>query len=471
MKAVFAKVGPPLFYLLFPLLGVAALIIGIGHLTGRFSDRDLLDQKFPDGKEESKFEKNVAHHTVREWSEKEPFRFHQAPLLHEKSKNGELPPVEQRLPKNPLVIIPPEQTGPYGGNWNQFGTSPSDIEVMSTLSYETLIRWDPLLHDFLPNLAADWSIGEEARIFTFHLREGIRWSDGEPFTADDVLFWHEKVLLNKNLTPFLSKIFSRGGEVMKVEKLDRFTVRFSFKEPHGLFLQWIANPLFEEAVKFPKHYLKQFHPDFADPKLLETEARKRGFSSWHQLFRDLASWRNPEKPSLDAWILKQPPPAKQIIFERNPFYWKVDPKGNQLPYLDRVTFEILSPETMSLRFLRGDAGMQFRHVDPLRYPLFMEHRSEGNYRVLKWISSTGSGVLMPNLNHRDPVLKKLLNDRRFRIALSHAIDREEINETRYRSLGKPMQLGPTSTSPLFHEKYIEAHTAFDPKKADRLLDE
>src|SRR5699024_2866870 len=153
-----------------------------------------------------------------------------------------------------------------------------------------------------------------------------------------------------------------------------------------------------------------------------------------------------------------PPPARHITFERNPYYWKIDPEGNQLPYIDTLTFEIAARETITLRFLQGDAGMQHRHVDPRNYSLLMEHRQEGNYRVLEWISSFGSGVLMPNLNHKDPFIRELMNDRRFRIALSHAIDRRAISEARYLGMGRPMQMSPTFTSPLYRDKYAEAHT-------------
>ncbi|HLS28407.1 MAG TPA: ABC transporter substrate-binding protein, partial [Opitutales bacterium] len=449
------------------------LTVGLGYGTYWLSKRDQpTSEEIENLRQfEHEPERVVGFHEVREWPESTGRFFQEAPLLRAQVEEKKLPPVEERLPENPLVIVPPEQIGPYGGNWNQFSIGPADLGVMASLSYETLIRWDPLLQDFRPNLASDWEVDREARNFTFFLREGVRWSDGEPFTADDILFWYEQVLLNRELTPILSNIFVRGGEIMEVEKIDRFTIRFSFQEPHGLFLQWIANPLLEEAVKFPRHYFRRFHPDFIDPQHLENEARRLGFSAWYQLFHDKAEWWNREKPALQAWILERPPPARQITFVRNPYYWKIDSEGNQLPYIDRLTFEIVSAETMTLRFLQGDAGMQFRHVDPLRYPLFMENRKNGNYRVLEWISSSGSGVLMPNLNHRDPFLKNLMNDRRFRIALSHAIDRKEINETRYLGMGKPMQLGPTFTTPFFRDEYVDTYVSFDPEKANRLLDE
>lgn len=451
---------------------VLVLCLGYGTHFLAQSDKPPLDKLEALREQENTGEREVpGHHAVAEWSATRERKFAEAPLLESRTAAGNLPPVAQRLPRDPLVIVPPEQIGPYGGTWNMFGTGPADIGVLASLSYETLVRWDPLLQNFHPNLAVDWSIEDGGRVFTFHLRTGVRWSDGEPFDADDLLFWYNHILLNSDLTPLVPEVFLRGGQVMDMEKIDDHTVRISFKEPHGLFMKWIANPLLEEMVKYPRHYFRHFHPDFVAASQLHEQARELGFSFWYQVFLDKAAWHNAEKPTLYAWRLTQPPPARRITFERNPYYWKVDPHGNQLPYIDSLTFEITARETMTLRFLQGDMGVQHRHVDPRNYSLFMEHRRQGDYRVLKWISSSGSGVLMPNLNHRDPEMRALFNDRRFRLALSHAIDRRQISEARYLGMGRPMQMSPTFTSPLYRPEYAEAHTAFDREKANRLLDE
>lgn len=414
---------------------------------------------------------SVGHHFVMEWPEPRGRGFSEAPAMRDLVANGVLPPVAERLPHNPLVIVPPEQTGPYGGTWKQFADGPGDLAAMTTLFYETLIRWDPLLQEFHPNLAVDWSVEDQGRTFVFELRRGIRWSDGAPFTADDILFWYHHVLLNRDLTPIIPRIFSRGGEVMKVTKTGDYTVRFEFTEPHGLFPQWVANPLMTELVAYPAHYFRTLHREFADPGDLQKLVLSRGFAFWHQLFVAEADWRSIDRPTLAAWKLTRPPPTRLITFERNPYYWKVDPEGNQLPYIDRLVYEFASQETMNLRFLRGDMGVQHRHVSLQNFSLFMENRRQGNYRVNTWISSSGSGVLMLNLNHRDKVMRTLINDRRFRLALSHAINRQEISEAFYSGMGEPLQLSPVSSSPLYREDLARAHTKFDRDKANRLLDE
>lgn len=451
---------------------LVALVVLLGYGSSFLARRESLTPEELARLEERKTagrREPVGHHAVQEWAGGRSFA--EAPELRQRVQAGDLPAVEERLPRDPLVIVPPQQEGPYGGVWSQYSTGPRDVGSMSTLFYETLVRWDPMLRDFLPNLAADWSIEEEGRVYTFRLREGVRWSDGEPFGADDILFWYQHVLLNPALTPAIPQPYVRGGQVMEVEKVDDRTVRFRFAEPHGLFLQWVANPLMMEPMAYPAHYFQQFHPDFVDPDELDRRARALGFSFWHQVFIDKAEWHNPDEPTLAAWNLIRPPPARQITFERNPYYWKVDPSGNQLPYIDRLTFRIASRETITLNFIRGAMGVQNRHTDLKNYALLMEHRESGDYRILERLSSFGTGVLMPNLNHRDPVMGEIISDRRFRVALSHAIDRHEISEAIYFGLGEPMQMSPTPGLPLYREEHAKRYTGFDPEKANRLLDE
>ncbi|MBW1712599.1 MAG: hypothetical protein JRJ59_05595, partial [Deltaproteobacteria bacterium] len=226
---------------------------------------------------------SIRFHTVAEWPAFKGRKFNQAPALSKLVQAGQLEPVAQRLPKNPLVIVPPDQTGPYGGTWTRFGISPGDVsQYRHRIAYESLLRWGPLGRRLLPNLAWRWSVEDQGRVFTFWLREGVRWSDGHPFSADDILFWHQKVLLNKELTPGVGPDLKRGGAVVKVEKVDQNTVRFIFKEPHGLFLQLMAGETGYDLVSFPAHYLKQFHPDYTPKATLEKQARQEGLDFWYK---------------------------------------------------------------------------------------------------------------------------------------------------------------------------------------------
>lgn len=418
--------------------------------------------------------KPVGFHRVEEWPATRARAFQEAPMLAARVQAGKLPPVAQRLPDDPQIVVPPEQLGPYGGTWRRFGTDPADIQtyVVHRTPYPNMLRWSPMADKLLPNIMTRWQIDDGARTFTFWLRKGIRWSDGVPFTTDDILFWYEHVLQNKDLTPSIAREYKRGGELMKVEKIDNHTIRFRFKEPNGRFLENMAAMPGYEMIDFAAHYFKHFHPDFVPIDELNKMAKAKGFDFWYQLFKQLDDWPNPDCPRLWPWIVTQPPPARPIVLERNPYYWKVDPRGNQLPYIDRITYEIFDPETINLKAINGEVGMQERHIKFENYPLFMENHRKGHYRVEQWVDSNGgSNNLALNMNSKDPVKHKLFNDKRFRIALSIAINRNEINEACFFGKGQPRQCAPPPMSAYYSADYEHAYTEYNPAKANQMLDE
>lgn len=417
--------------------------------------------------------KTVPAHKVAEWPLTNGRHFAHAPMLQKLVSDGKLPPVEERLPIDPLMIVPPEQNGPYGGTWTRFGNGPQDVGILEArLAYDGLVRWDAMSREVLPNLAVKWEVSEDSKVYTFWLRRGVKWSDGQPCTVDDIVFWYQHIILNKTLTPVVPRDFKRGGEVMKLEKLDDYTVRFHFKEPHGLFLYALASGRGYEMVGYPAHYLKQFHADFVPEATLEEMAKEAGLDLWSRLFDDKRDWRNVDMPRLWPWLIKEPPPARPVVLERNPYYWKVDPDGNQLPYIDYMTFEIYDRETINFKAINGEIGMQSRHLLFTNYPLFMENREHGGYRVLHWTPGNGGDTaILPNMNHKDPVLRGLIADKRFRQALSLAINRDEINEVGYFSVGTPRQMAPPKTSDFYSSEYEIAFIEYDPKRANQLLDD
>lgn len=416
---------------------------------------------------------DIAFHKVMEVTEVNIESYQQAPMLDEQTESGQLPPVEERVPENPLVIVPPEQLGPYGGTWTRLATGPSDVGVMpARIAYDGLVRWDSMGREVLPNLAWKWEVSEDAKVYTFYLRKGVRWSDGAPFTVDDILFWYEDIVGNPDLSPVPPREFVRGGELAELERVDDYTFRFRFKEPYGIFLKIMASGHSIHMLEYPAHYMSQFHINYTPEEQLKSEARKIGFDLWHQYFSDRQDWRNPEHPRLWAWVIKDPPPERPSVFVRNPYYWKVDSEGNQLPYIDRLTFDIFDVETINLKGINGEMGMQGRHLSFENYPLFMQNQEKGNYRVLHW-KNAGGGVLAValNLNHKDPVMREVIGDRRFRIALSHAIDREELIELGSFGIGTPRQMAPPESSPFYSEEYAKAYVEHDPDRANALLDE
>ena len=181
----------------------------------------------------------------------------------------------------------------------------------------------------------------------------------------------------------------------------------------------------------PSHYLKQFHPTYTKQDELDKMAKDANFEFWHQLFKHKTDWvQNPDRPTISAWMMTVGPPAVQMVHERNPYYWKVDPAGNQLPYIDRkVTTLLENSEVLNLKLAAGELDFHFRHVRLTNATLFLEGRDRGDYRVLRWASADGaSPLIMPNVSNKDPVLREIISDRRFRYALSLAIDRDEMNE-------------------------------------------
>ncbi|MBI4559811.1 MAG: ABC transporter substrate-binding protein [Candidatus Hydrogenedentes bacterium] len=415
-----------------------------------------------------------AVHCVTEWAVERGRRFRQAPMLEARVQSRELPAVEDRVPENPLVIIPPEQCGPYGGTWERLATSPGDIPngIVGRVCYEGLTRYGPMGDEILPNVAERWAVEDDGRSFTFWLRRGMHWSDGAPFTVDDILFWYEDVLQNSELTPTLPNYLVRGGELMKVEKVDDFTVRFRFKEPYGIFLKLIAGRYGDYMIQYSARYMRQFHPRYTPLAELEKQAKQKRFDFWYQLFANRHDWTNPDAPRLTAWVLKRPPPAAPIVFERNPYYWKVDSEGNQLPYIDRVSVGIFDLETLNLKASNGEVGMQGRNIAFSSYPLFMENRERGGFRVLNWLDGGDAmNALCLNLNHKDPVVRGLMQDFRFRVALSLAINRDELNQVCYFGLGQPRQACPSPSSAYYSAEYEKAYIEYDPGEANRLLDE
>ncbi|MCX7796590.1 MAG: ABC transporter substrate-binding protein [bacterium] len=400
-------------------------------------------------------------------------KFSESPILVELVKQGKIPPVEKRLPDEPVVSIPFEEIGQYGGTLKgEAHLGVSDKTGWWRMVHEPLVYWDKDCKKIHPNIARAWKISDNGKTFTFYIRKGLKWSDGQPFTVDDIIFYYEDILLNKELTPTFPTWLTTKGKPVNVEKVDDYTVRFKFQEPYGYFIARVAegNDLYA-----PKHYLKQFHPKYTDSKKLEELAKKEGFAYWYQLFAQKNDWAlNTELPEMSAWKTTTPFTSNFHIAERNPYYFKIDPSGNQLPYIDRVRRELLSSsQLIIMKILSGDIDFQLRHVWNMydNYPLFMENREKGSYRIIKFIGSqTSTGAIYINQNVQDPVLRSLFQNKMFRRALSLGINRDEINQLVLSGLGEG-RLG--LLSPL-HKAYVEsvdkAYIEYDPVKANKILD-
>ena len=400
----------------------------------------------------------------------------EAPALAARVTAGELPPVEDRLPTNPLVIEPHQEIGRYGGDMRSALVGSGDAAwFRRTIFYDGLMRWAPDWSSPIPNVAEDVAVSDDAREYTFSLREGMRWSDGEPFTADDIIFYVHDFAYNSDLSPAVPGLLTDpDGNRATVEALDALTVRFTFESPNAMFLQQLAGPNGMWPVTYARHYLEQYHADFnPDVDAVATDA---GFDSWVEYFEYQSSFTtNPELPQLTAWIITQPytGDTQRVVFERNPYYWKVDTAGNQLPYVDRWLFDILgNTEVLLLRTMNGEIDLMHRHINNVENrPVLYGSQDRGDYRLYDAeMDQSNAHSIRFNLNHPDPVVREFANNRDFRVGLSYAIDRAEISDLLHAGMTEPWGISPPQGHPLYHERLASEFIEYNVDLANEYLD-
>ena len=388
---------------------------------------------------------------------------------------GKLPPLAQRLPAVPRVVDvarPGWATGRYGGELRTLMAKDRDIRMMVVYGYARLIGYDEKLHlvpDILQSLD---NVGN--RIFTLHLRAGHKWSDGQPFTAEDFRYYWEDVANNKELSPFgLPRALLVENHGPKFEILDATTVRYTWDEPNPQFLTALAgpSPLF---IYRPAHYLKQFHARYVGLEKANAQAVAAGTRNWaglHQKLDEQFRFDNPALPTLEPWINTTPLPTTRFVLVRNPYFHRVDRMGRQLPYIDRVVVNITDDKLIPARTGAGNVDLQARYLRFDNYTFLKQAESRNHYRVYLWEKAIGSQVaLYPNLNVADPAWRALMRDVRFRRALSLGINRHEINEVVYFGLGQESANTVLPRSPLFRPEFRTAWSQYDPKQANALLD-
>ncbi|NEE00384.1 ABC transporter substrate-binding protein [Phytoactinopolyspora halotolerans] len=405
----------------------------------------------------------------------------EAPELAEMVEAGELPPLEERLPEEPLVVDVVDEIGVYGGTWRRAESEVTELEVTERrhIGYERLFNWTPEWEggsETTPNIATSVDVNDDGTEFTFHLREGIRWSDGELFTADDIVFAVEDYYFNDQLTgatDVAAPTHLVSGGPPEVEAVDDYTVTFTFSQPHGLFLQGIAEWATQRLTSLPRHYLEQFHPDYNDDNLDELVAES-GMGNWVDLFVDRSDpMRNPDLPVIYAWQVTQPfGENTQVIFERNPYYWKVDPEGNQLPYIDRHVVDLVEDaELIKLQAMNGELDFQRGVGGPADRALIMDNAEQGGYRTIT-TEPDHMNTMAIHLNQTTPdeTKREIFRNKDFRIGLSHAINREEIIELVYFGQGEPYQMSP-STELFYDEELAKQYTEYDVDLANQYLDD
>lgn len=397
-------------------------------------------------------------------------KYGESPLLAAKVQAGELPPVEERLPLSPRVVEPVEEIGQYGGTWRMVHIGASgDIGVGNIKWRERPGIYSQDYTQIIPSAFEGWDVSEDATEFTFRLREGMRWSDGEPFTADDVMFWYEGEILNDELVPLKPANLKRAGKLGVFTKVDDHTVMVKFEEPYGAFVNFLPT-LYPYQ---PKHYLSQFHAAYADKEELDKRVAEAEFDTWSELWGAKTTYgNNPGTPTLDPWVVRNTFDQPVQVLERNPYYYSVDTEGNQLPYIDRVERTLLPDlEAVLLKAIAGDIDFQSVRISSLgNRPVVMEHQEQGDYRVVDVLMNTSNlGTIFFNYSHPNEELRKLFLSKDFRVALSIAIDREEISALLFKGIAEPGHV--TASGPYYDEANWNANTGYDAESANKLLDD
>ncbi len=398
-------------------------------------------------------------------------KYAEAPEFTEMVKNGELPPVEDRLPENPMVVEVPE-IGVYGGDLQYPTGSAYQVFIWT---YEGLVRYPKGGNgsEVVADLAESYEVNDDYTKFTFHLRKGLKWSDGQPYTTADVMFWWEDWMNNKELQPNLPGWLKSGGEPAVVTAQDDYTITFEFANTNINFLNKLAFESHGSPSDVSKHYLSQFHPGYTSEEELNKLVEDGGFEDWTQLFiskRRQGSMVNPDLPTMAAWKLVQSWP-ETMIMERNPYYFKVDQAGNQLPYIDRVVSRKVESSMVSLTAADGQTDFQYTYLSFDDYTMLKLHEEEGGYRVLQWGMLSGPMSIHMNQHNPDPEKRELLRTKEFRYALSYAIDRKTVSDLLLSGLGIIEHMVDHPASPYYEEGMGQTAIEFDVKKANRLLDE
>jgi len=404
----------------------------------------------------------------------------EAPALAKLVADGKLAPLADRISANPMVVNV-EKIGRYGGALRRGLRGSADHNgILRMVGNQGLVRWNLAFTEVLPNVAEKWEVNADSTEFTFHLRKGMKWSDGHPFTADDIVFAIEDCAKNTELYKSPPTPIVIGGKAGTVTKIDDAIVKFTFAGPYALFLEQMATPLGQHPTLFAKHYCSQFHPKY-NPAVADL-VKAANLSDWGTLFRNKCGdieiptrWGNPDKPTLDPWVIKEPYTggATRVVMERNSYFWQVDSAGNQLPYIDRINFNISQDvESLMLDVISGRLDIQERHIDTLQNkPTLSQNMKKGGYRLIELINSGSQQVqIYLNLTHKDPKMREMFANKDFRKALSLGMNRSEIIELVYLGQSQPYQAGPRPGHPWYHAALATQFSEFDQAQANAILD-
>lgn len=398
------------------------------------------------------------------------------PTLEPLVESGELPPMIDRLPEQPLVVdfeAEGKTIGRYCCSLRLLMGSAKDIRMVTVYGYARLVGFD-YNFDLKPDILESFD-SEEGRIFTLHLRKGHKWSDGHPLTSEDFRYYFEDVANNEELSGAgLPQVLLSNGKPPVFEIIDEHTVRYTWEDPNPAFPLGLAGPS-PEFVYMPAHYMKQFHVAYNDRDALEKKAKDGDYRNWAAMHTVLGRQYRPENPSLPTlqpWHNTTEGPTKRFVFQRNPYFHRVDPTGQQLPYLDEVVVLTGSADIVATKAGSGESDLQARYLTFDDYTFLKQGEENQDYRVLLWRAGVASQIsLYPNLNVNDPVWRELFQDVKFRRALSIGLDRDDLNEQLFFGLAKVGGDTVLERSPLYKESYATNWAQNDTELSNKMLDE
>ncbi|MCB2054520.1 MAG: ABC transporter substrate-binding protein [Geminicoccaceae bacterium] len=376
-------------------------------------------------------------------------------------------------PAEPLILEDIPEIGTPGGQLLTLAGRSKDVRLLYVYGHARLVNYDLDLN-MIADILSSFEV-EEGRMFTFRLREGHKWSDGQPFTAEDFRFWWEDVALDPELSPVGPPVeMVVDGELPSFEVIDERTVRYSWTKPNPYFLSRLAaaSPLF---IYLPAHHMRQFHKKYVDDAQMAKMVADDQARDWVQFFlrrERMNDFDDPSLPTLQPWMLVTQPPAERFVAERNPNFHRVDAQGQQLPYIDTFVLEVVDSKLIPVKTGAGETDLQSRGLFFKDYTFLKENADRSGLEVYLWPEARGAHLaLYPNLNAKDEVWRTLFRDTRFREAISIAIDRDALSQYLYFGLATPANNTVLEASPLYTPEIGNACLGYDVDRANALLDE
>jgi peptide/nickel transport system substrate-binding protein len=458
------------------LLGGGALVLSACTSSGSSEDAGGLGSRLPE----------IEGGEVITDPSRFPTRFQERPEFADRVAAGDLPPVAERIGQDPLVIRPVHEIGSYGGTIRRGFIGVEDLQNANLFCAgpDNLLYWDYRHENVVPNIARGFEWNRDFTELTLQLRRGMHWSDGEPFTADDIIFWRDDINLNEEIVATGGSTALRiDGENVAVDKLDDFTVVYRCATPYAALPEFLAGLTDVGGQSYggstggggfaPKHYLSRFHPKYTPDA--NARADDAGFDGWVTYLLDRSSWYlNPELPTVTPWVCTRPINDPPWEFAANPYSIWVDTDGNQLPYVGEITMnDVEDTQGMAVRAVAGSYDFQDRGLEVKSLPALVKSQDKSDYTLHQAPDQSVDCAVLLNLAYdKDPEIGELIRNVDFRRALSLGIDRHQINETFFLGTGIPTATVPADTSPYFPgEEWRTKWATHDVEQANQLLDD